>query len=108
LTPVFAGYIGQELGVVGGIVQHRDIAVGRIADHESDPLVGERWRAGDAGEQREQRQQKRESTRSITFRERVATTINAKFRLEVSTKSRAPPPARVRSYCVLASSVCRQ
>jgi hypothetical protein len=36
--------VGQEFGIVYGIIQPRDIAVGRIADHERDALVRERGR----------------------------------------------------------------
>ena len=47
--------LGQELGVVGGIIEPTNIAVGRIADHQRNALVGERGRRKNACKQSEER-----------------------------------------------------
>jgi hypothetical protein len=58
--------IGQELGVVGGIVQPPHIAIGRIADHQRDALVGERRRRDKARQERRQPSEQRQSSHQRT------------------------------------------
>jgi len=47
---LFKQRVGEELGIVCRIDEPWDVAVGRIAHHQGDPLVGERGRGKNPGE----------------------------------------------------------
>jgi putative ABC transport system substrate-binding protein len=61
--------IGQELGIVGWIIQYCHIAVGRIADHKCDAFFRKRGRRQHAREQKKQPQKERPATHKTTFEE---------------------------------------